>query len=295
MDVLATPWVNAQVAYLLLVWWATATVEDDKVATKVLDPTNYDEVVTTKESETVDAFSSKIIQARMKTAFTGERLNVMTQALCAEKGSLPQGLMVQNTYTKMCNGSRSIAIVVRNSTAYPQTLNKKFPVARVVTANLVPEPQIWPSMIDALDEAQDVQATKMTMEQRQVKLFEKLDLSSLGCWLPELADSAHSLLAEYHDIFSLESCKLGCTHLTKHVIKATDDALFREQFRQIPPCLVEEVHAHLWQMLNSGMICPNQSMWCNAVVLVWKKDGGLHFCIDFCHLNTTWKRIPTCC
>ena len=58
MDILATRWVNAQVAYLLVVQWATATVEDNKVTTKVLDPTEYDEVVTTKESEMIDAFLS---------------------------------------------------------------------------------------------------------------------------------------------------------------------------------------------------------------------------------------------
>ena len=30
--------------------------------------------------------------------------------------------------------------------------------------------------------------------------------------------------------------------------------------------------------------------WCNAVVLVQKKDGSLQFCIDFCHLNTHTKK-----
>ena len=40
--VLVMPWVNTQAAYLLAVWWATARVEDDKVATKLLDPTEYD-------------------------------------------------------------------------------------------------------------------------------------------------------------------------------------------------------------------------------------------------------------
>ena len=32
------------------------------------------------------------------------------------------------------------------------------------------------------------------------------------------------------------------------------------------------------------------SVWCNAVVLVRKKDRGLRFCIDFCHLNTCMKK-----
>ena len=43
-------------------------------------------------------------------------------------------------------------------------------------------------------------------------------------------------------------------------------------------------------MLDSGALYPSQSAWCNAVVLVRKKDGSLHFCIDFCHLNTHMKK-----
>ena len=43
-------------------------------------------------------------------------------------------------------------------------------------------------------------------------------------------------------------------------------------------------------MLESSAIKPSQSAWCNAVVLVWKKDGSLHFCIDFCHLNAPMKK-----
>ena len=30
--------------------------------------------------------------------------------------------------------------------------------------------------------------------------------------------------------------------------------------------------------------------WCNAIVLVSKKDRGLQFCIDFCHLNACMKK-----
>ena len=43
-------------------------------------------------------------------------------------------------------------------------------------------------------------------------------------------------------------------------------------------------------MLDSGVICPSQSVWCNDVVLVQKKDRGLCVCIDFCCLNTHMKK-----
>ena len=54
--------------------------------------------------------------------------------------------------------------------------------------------------------------------------------------------------------------------------------------------MVEEVRNHLKEMLESGAIRPSQSAWCNAVVLVWKKDGSLCFFIGFHHLNTHTKK-----
>ena len=43
-------------------------------------------------------------------------------------------------------------------------------------------------------------------------------------------------------------------------------------------------------MLQAGAIRPSSSPWCNAVVLVQKKDGGLCFCIDFRKLNARTKK-----
>ena len=43
-------------------------------------------------------------------------------------------------------------------------------------------------------------------------------------------------------------------------------------------------------MLDGEAICPSQSPWCNAVVLVRKKDESLWFCIDFCKLNEWTKK-----
>ena len=43
-------------------------------------------------------------------------------------------------------------------------------------------------------------------------------------------------------------------------------------------------------MLEAGAIRPSNSPWCNTVVLVRKKDGGLCFCIDFRKLNAKTKK-----
>ena len=142
IDTLAMSLVNGHVASLLVVWQMTTTLESDKVTTRVLDPTKYDEVVTTKGCKMIDAFSSKIIHTWMKTAFTGMRLNVMTHGLHAGKGQLPLYLMIQNTYTEMHNSSKYVAIVVRNSMVYPHTLKRKIPVTTVVSTNWVPKPQV---------------------------------------------------------------------------------------------------------------------------------------------------------
>ena len=117
--------------------WATATTEDGKPEES--DPSDYDEIVTTKDTKTIDAFSSQVLPCKDKTAPRVEGINVMTQALHVEDGSLSQSLMVQNTYMELCCGSKNIVVLVRNSTTYPQTLRKKTPVARAVWVTQIPE------------------------------------------------------------------------------------------------------------------------------------------------------------
>ena len=80
---------------------------------------------------------------------------------------------------------------------------------------------------------------------------------------------------------------MGHTKATKHkiVLKDPDTPPFKERFCRIPPPQVDEVREHLKLMLDAGVVRPSKSPWCNAVVLVRKKDGSLHFCIDFRRLN----------
>ena len=174
----------------------------------------YNEVVLTKNTGTIDAFTSHVIITNAGTAHTSKRINVMTQALCIEDSSLPQGLMVQNAYIKLRKGSKNVVVVVRNSTAYPQTLRKKTPVVRAFTVTWVPEPPVETGLTEVPEEDHGHQMPMLTLKQKQEKLFEELDLSGLESWPPKLAASSCSLLTGYHDVFALEPSKLDCTHST---------------------------------------------------------------------------------
>ena len=81
---------------------------------------------------------------------------------------------------------------------------------------------------------------------------------------------------------------MGHTSATKHkiVLKDPDTPPFKERFHRILPSQLDEVREHLKLMLDAGVIQTSNSPWCNAVVLVRKKDGSLHFCIDFRKLNS---------
>ena len=174
-------------------------------------------------------------------------------------------------------------MVVRNSMAYPQTLQKKTSVAREVAAT----PVLGPPMKAQLQEGGRSPRTLTSPNWLSGKDMESYLMNS---WPLELADTACWLLAKYHNVFLLDPMGLGCTYSTKHTIKVTDDTPFKEWFWWIPLPLVKEVWSHLLEMLESDAIWPSQSMWCNAVVLVRKKDGGLWFCIDFHHLNVHMKK-----
>ena len=167
-------------------------------------------------------------------------------------------------------------------------LKKGVPMARVVSASLVPSTELSPEMEAMLDA--ESRPEPLSVAARQEKLLEKLNLDRLAHWSPENAVAVRELVLAYHDVFRLESNELGCTSAIEHEIRTENDEPFKEQFRHIPPPLLEEVCASLRDMLEAGAILLSQSPWCNAVVLVQKKDGALHFCVDFRCLNVHTKK-----
>ena len=151
---------------------------------------------------------------------------------------------------------------------------------------MVPANEV-PKVTNALSAERPEGQPTLAESERQDLLLEKSDLTGLEAWPADKAEKAHSLLKEYHDVFSLEKHDMGHTKAMKHKItlKDPDTPPFKERFHRIPPPQLDEVHAHLKMILDAGVIRPSNSPWCNAVVLVRKKDGSLRFCTDFRKLN----------
>ena len=250
----------------------------DEVANNLVAPLSVDEVVRVSHKCKVPPFSHKVIKViSVDLILQGYRMNVMIHGLEKRSSLLPLGVDVLSAYAMLATGSNRVAVVLRNNTQDWIEIGKGMPVAKMVAANQVP----W--VIDAISSEKLREQPTLTEAEQQVLLLDKLDLSGLEAWPTEQDEKAHGLLREYHDIFSLEKHDMCHTNVTKHkiVLNDLDTPPFKEQFCRIPPPQLDEVREHLKLMLDAGVVWPSNSPWCNAVVLVRKKDRSLHFFIDF--------------
>ena len=115
--------------------------------------------------------------------------------------------------------------------------------------------------------------------------MEAFDLQGLVEWSESELKQARELLLKWEHLFAHSDLDLGKTALTKHKIKLTDQTPFKEHYRCIPPHMYNDVRTHIQEMLDIRAIHWLHSLWASTVVLVWKKDGGLRFCIDLRKLN----------
>ena len=244
---------------------------------------DLDEPIILTEKVIIPAFVSQVVRARTKKTFMqGHRLNVTVQPPHLEdEVRLPVGLYVQCVYTELKDGSQSVSTVLRNGIGKPIHLASGRLIGRIVAANAIPDAIISPKLEKKLTEEDGEKLKLLTMEEHQKLLMEVLDkngsLGKLEGWSAQNALKAKRLLMEFHHVFCLEEGEMGVMDATEHVIELLpgQDEPFKERFCRIAPHNVEEVRRHMQEMLDGGVIRPSQSPWCNAIVLVRKKDGTL--------------------
>ena len=102
------------------------------------------------------------------------------------------------------------------------------------------------------------------------------------------------LIYDNQSIFSLCDEDLGLCDCLKHTIPTTMDKPIYLPHRTIPVQLQAEVHKCLDTWLKQGIIWPSQSLYESQVVIVGKKTGDIHLCIDFRALNaiTIYDSFP---
>ena len=171
----------------------------------------------------------------------GYKLNVMTHGLEKKSPQLPLGVKALSSYATLTTGSNRITVVLRNNTNEWVEVQKGVPIARMVTANMISPVDLGSSPVKTSD------LGGMSEEERQQMLFKKLDLSRLESLDTKAAKQVRSLLAEYHDLFSLEKNEIGRTKAAEHIIELKDPNTtpFKEGFRRILPPQVDEVREHL--------------------------------------------------
>ena len=208
---LAVLWSSSRISWLMLdVTAKLGQVVMNDVAHKPIAPLDVDKVVRVASKCTVPPFGHKVIHGKVNLVLYGCRLNVMTHGLEKRSPSLPLRIDVQTAYATLTNGSHRVPVVLRNNTQDWLEIKKGVPIARMVTTYAIPK------VTHILPAEKPHEQSTLTEAERQELLLEKLDLTGLEAWPKEQDEKAHSLLKEYHDIFSLEKHDTGHTKATKH-------------------------------------------------------------------------------
>ena len=101
----------------------------------------------------------------------------------------------------------------------------------------------------------------------------ELSLSQQKCFL--------ELIYDHQNMFSLCDEDLGLCDCLKHTILMTTTKPVYLPHHTIPVQLQNEVHKCLDTWLKQGIICPSCSPYASQVVIMCKKTGEIHLCIDF--------------
>ena len=105
----------------------------------------------------------------------GNKLHVMTQAPYYEDhANLPSGLYVCQSYTKLKDGSRKVGLVVHNGMSRPISMSGGRIISRVVTANIVPNAEPSPELLQELNKDEEEPTKKLTAKERQELLMQVL-------------------------------------------------------------------------------------------------------------------------
>ena len=138
IDRLATPWACVRKSILLQAATTRVAAVRADVTMKPIDVTGYEEPVHLLTAEVVEPLEMLFVTARTKITFMAGHLRCSTLAMDSKDGTLPPGLIVTGAYTVLKRGSKTVPVILHNTTGSPIILRKGQKVARVQATNEVP-------------------------------------------------------------------------------------------------------------------------------------------------------------
>ena len=85
----------------------------------------YEELVHLLMAEVVKPFETLVVKARTKITFIAGHLCCSTLAMDSKDGTLPPGLIVTGAYTVLKRGSKTVPVILHNTTGVTYHPQKK--------------------------------------------------------------------------------------------------------------------------------------------------------------------------
>ena len=124
IDKLATHWACVRKSTLLLAATTRVAAVRADVTMKPINVTGYEEPVHLLTAEVVKPFETLVVKARTKITFMAGHLHCSILAMDSKDGTLPPRLIVTGAYTVLKRGSKTVPIILHNTTGSPIILKK---------------------------------------------------------------------------------------------------------------------------------------------------------------------------
>ena len=107
---------------------------------------------------------------------------------------------------------------------------------------------------------------------------------------PEQRVLLERLLRKHSTAFAAGPTVLGRTSLIYHRIEIGDSGPVRQPMRRVPHKHIPVLKSEIDKLQKAGAFIPSTSPFASPTILVKKKDGSMHLCIDYRKLNAVTNK-----
>ena len=205
-------------------------------------------------------------------AIYGDCIFEVKPKLCKDKRvEIPEsiGCVTKNTYF----------VPVNNKSRMPTKLYKKSRLGHITSLSVASEKLTPFQPVEANLTAPNYCAALQEMTENLSGILPQLNLEHLAA-MPEQQVKLEQLILRHINAFAQSDYDLGRTDAVLFDINTGDHPPIKQHAYRVPVSQRPIIMEMLAKMEKQGVIRPSVSPWASPVVIVTKKTGDLHMCID---------------